>query len=504
MKSHVKLLTYCVAIVLLAGVFGDSATADNSAPVNQNNKILSDETTECLECHLEATPFVVNDWKRSKHYFNGTGCYECHQSDEANPAAYKHNGYVISTLVTPKQCSNCHPGVVEEYTNSIHSKSGLIAHNAEAKAGGNFAVIVLQMMGWEPKTVIPHGKFWKDIVNDPAWPYAGVPENLKKPNPTANDIVNIFSGFGCYSCHGTVVKIVKKSEDKVLFDLATWPMVGAGTVNPDGTTGSCVACHPFHGFKLRVVRAGIGACGRCHESEDHPNYEMYGRSLHGAMFLSQAHEWNLDSPAIKAGRDYFAPTCATCHMGAVYEGDDMIYPPTHNPASISKWKLGMWKVTLVRKAGMSDPGLPDIKFPSDGLKNRERAMAMCGQCHTKQWVANALMNGDLSMATLDHFRQIAFKVENDLQKTGLNTPADRKIVRDIGAMAARPTGIAMFHYAPGYIWWEGIYKIAFELTEWLENSVEPRLGPEYVSKYVSWIKEHKEKVEKYREKEHLK
>ena len=108
------------------------------------------------------------------------------------------------------------------------------------------------------------------------------------------------------------------------------------------------------------------------------------------------------------------------------------------------------------------------------------------------------------MATLDQLRTIAFKVESDLKAKGLNTPLDRKTVRDIGAMAVRPTEISMFHYAPGYVWWEGVYKVAFELTEWLENSVAPRLGDEYVSKYISWIKKHKEKVEAYRAKEHIK
>ncbi|WP_456439081.1 multiheme c-type cytochrome [Caldithrix abyssi] len=494
----------CVCGFMLAFVLSTSGICEQGVKdTNPPYKTFSEATTECLECHNDVSSFVVNDWKRSKHYYNGVGCYECHKTDESNPAAYEHNGYTISTLVTPNQCASCHSGIVKEYQASIHSHSGLIAQRAEASAGGNFSVIILSMLGWEPDKII-HQKFWKDVVNDPIWPYAGVPKELQTENPKIKDVVKIFANYGCYSCHGTVINVLKKTKEKVVFDFRTWPMSGAGTVNPDGSIGSCKACHPFHSFSLRVARVGRGACGRCHESEDHPNYEMYGKSMHGAAFLSQAHEWNLDSPAVKAGRDYFAPTCATCHMGAVYQGDQMLYPPTHNPAAICKWKLGMWKLTFVRKAGEPHPALPSVKYPTNGIENRKRALAMCTQCHTKQWSANALVSGDLTMSTLDNFRTIALKIEDDLKAKGLNTPLDRKTVRDIGAMAVRPTEISMFHYAPGYVWWEGVYKVAFELTEWLENSVAPRLGDDYVAQYISWIKEHKEKVDEYRNKMHIK
>jgi len=479
------------------------ANPKNPLLYSSTDKGFSEENRNCIECHMKKTPFVVKDWLRSKHFSHKVGCYDCHKSDESNPAAFEHYGYTISLLVTPKHCARCHKKIVEEYTSSIHAHSGLISQQAEAKAGGNFATIILKVLGWEEDRPIPHENTykestWEDIINDPAWKYAGVPYELQVPAPRAADVVKIFANWGCYACHGTKVTIIKKTKNKVYFDLRTWPMIGAGTINPDGTIGNCAACHPFHSFRLKIVRAGIGACGRCHESEDHPNYEMFGKSMHGAMFLSQFHEWNLDKTILKPGEDYFAPTCATCHMGAVFKGDKMIYPPTHNPASICKWKLGMWKLVFVRKPGKPHPALPSVKYPTDGLENRKRAFAVCTQCHSKQWAANCLIGGDLSIGFLDTIRRIAFEVEKELEKRGLHTPLDRKIVRNIGAMAVRPTEIAMFHYAPGYIWWDGVYKAATELVEWLESSVAPRLGVDYVSKYVPWIKEIHEKVKAYK------
>lgn len=515
MRSLIKAaMLFGIGLCLSSSVFAiPSHAAIEKADVDgmfytSTKEGFSKESRACIECHIKKTQFVVNDWKRSAHYKFKVGCYECHKSDKSNPAAYEHHGFIISTLVTPKSCAKCHPKIVKEYTASIHAHSGLIAQEAEAKAGGNFAVIVLKALGWKATRKIPHQNTygestWKDIVNDPVWIYAGVPKELQSPAPEAGAVVKIFANWGCYSCHGTKITIVKKTKDRVVFDFRTWPMQGAGTINPDGSIGNCAACHPFHSFRLKIVRAGIGACGRCHESEDHPNYEMFGKSMHGAMFLSQFNEWNLDKPILKAGVDYFAPTCDTCHMGAVFKGDKMIYAPTHNPASICKWKLGMWRLVFVRKPGKPHPALPSVKYPTDGLENRKRAFAVCTQCHTKQWAANCFVGGDLSIGFLDSLRRIAFDVEKKLEQEGLATPIDRKIVRNIGAMAVRPTEIAMFHYAPGYIWWDGVFKASTELVEWLEDSVTPRLGADYVSKYVPWIKSYEEKLKAYKESHHI-
>ena len=41
--------------------------------------------------------------------------------------------------------------------------------------------------------------------------------------------------------------------------------------------------------------------------------------------------------------------------------------------------------------------------------------------------------------------------------------------------------------------------IGSELVEWLEDSVAPRLGVDYVSKYVPWIKQIEERVKEYKE-----
>ncbi len=503
---------------------------------------LTTESQKCVSCHKEKTNFVFNEWKKSKHFQNDVGCYECHGTTKENPAAYKHMGVTISTLVSPNQCARCHPGIVEEYQNSIHAKSGLIAQGASALGGGSYWNIAASVMGWVPwdfhkgmvkepgkittigdKPLMYEGKiikdkFWDDLKNNPALKWGVYPEGCDSSKKPVKNVIQIFADWGCLWCHGTTVKILKKTETKVQFDPTTYPTGGAGRVNPDGSFGNCAACHPAHSFSLEVARSPH-TCGRCHESEDHPNFEGYQKCMHGAIYYATLHKSNYDKEEAIPGKDYNAPTCATCHMGAIYKNNKKIYNSSHDVASISMWKFGAWKTSFVRKEGKYHPVLKEIyyvvdkntgvkfvkkdtpgakkieiKYPSDGLKNRERAMAMCNQCHSKQWTANFFLSADSTIYFLDHIRQMAFDIGKELKQKGVYTPVDHITIRNIGAMAVRPTTIMLYHTAPGYIWWEGLMRTSQEFAEWVESSVTPRLGAEKTEKYLKWVKEYEKKL----------
>ena len=511
---------------------------------------LTNESKRCVSCHEDKTAFIVKEWEKSKHFKNDVGCYECHGSDKSNPAAYRHMGFTISTLVTPKQCSRCHPGIVEEYQNSIHAKSGLIAQGASAIGGGSYWNIAASVLGWVPWNfkkglvkkvgeVVTYGKrpiifkgkeivdwYWNDLKKNPALAWGSWPVGCDRARKSVKDVIQIFADWGCLWCHGATVKIKNKTKTKVQFYPETYPTGGAGRVNPDGSFGNCAACHPAHSFDLAVARSPH-TCGRCHESEDHPNFEGYLRSMHGAIYYSTKYKANYKKAAAKPGEDYFGPTCATCHMGAVYKGDKMVYKPSHDVACISMWKFGAWKTTFIRKKGQYHPvlkkvwikvdpnygvrfvkkGTPgaklvEIKYPSDGLENRKRAIAMCNQCHSKQWVGNFFLAADSVIYMLAHIRNMAFEIGDELKKAGLYTPLDHITIRNIGAMAVRPTMIMMYHTAPGYIWWEGFMRVSQEFVEWVESSIAPRLGAEKAAKYVSWIKEYERRLEEIRKKYH--
>ncbi|MCK6497937.1 MAG: hypothetical protein L6Q38_00490, partial [Nitrospira sp.] len=71
---------------------------------------VSAENKKCIDCHVAKDVGVggINDWKTSRHATKGIGCVECHRAEKGDADAYGHEGFLVSTLVTPKDCMRCH------------------------------------------------------------------------------------------------------------------------------------------------------------------------------------------------------------------------------------------------------------------------------------------------------------------------------------------------------------------------------------------------------------
>ena len=103
---------------------------------------------------------------------------------------------------------------------------------------------------------------------------------------------------------------------------------------PDGSTGSCNACHSRHKFSIAEARHPH-ACASCHLGPDHPNIEIFNNSKHGHIFNTEGTEWEWDTaPDAWEPGDYRAPTCATCHMSGIGE-----LAVTHNVSERLYWNL---------------------------------------------------------------------------------------------------------------------------------------------------------------------
>ncbi len=63
---------------------------------------LSAKTKACIECHRTENTPIYQQWGSSKHYRAKIGCYECHAAQEGDPDAFKHEGELIATIVSPK------------------------------------------------------------------------------------------------------------------------------------------------------------------------------------------------------------------------------------------------------------------------------------------------------------------------------------------------------------------------------------------------------------------
>jgi nitrate/TMAO reductase-like tetraheme cytochrome c subunit len=302
---------------------------------------LSEESAECIDCHKKQNPVIYQQWGSSKHHRANVSCYECHIAERSDPDVMKdHYGFMISILVTPKDCARCHTKEAEEFLSSHHSKAGRIL--------GSLDNVLADIVEGN-----------KDFKTQ------GTPEGASAL------LVN-----GCWQCHGSEVKILPNGQA----DPTTYPNSGIGRINPDGTEGSCHACHTRHSFSAAQARHP-DTCGKCHLGPDHPQKEIYEESKHGILFFANEDKMNMDSSKWIVGEDYWAaPTCATCHMSATKN-----QPVTHEIGARISWN-NRPPVSVRPEVSDAKMGLPGANLPWQ--TRRANMQDVCLNCHNKHWVEN--------------------------------------------------------------------------------------------------------------------
>ncbi len=224
---------------------------------------------ECIECHAKQEPGKVNDWAHGIHARSNITCLDCHQAKLTDrdardcPGTEKYRDLKISPVVTPLDCSRCHPEEEDQFAGSKHARTWTIQTNS---------------------------------IKDP-W-LKGMTNEIERAT-------------GCYACHGSNILSGELTP-------LNWPNEGCGRLNPDGSRGSCVICHTTHRFSIAEARRPEN-CGQCHLGPDHPQNEIYFESKHGKRYLAENADWRFDSApdAWEPSTDFTAPTCAACHMSGL-------------------------------------------------------------------------------------------------------------------------------------------------------------------------------------------
>jgi len=299
---------------------------------------LSEISKACIECHKETSRAIYEQWGSSKHFGANVGCYECHRAEADDPDAFEHDEYIISIIVSPKDCAECHEKEVTEFSASHHSKGGRILGSLD----NTLAEVVEGNNGFK--------------------------------TPSFPEGISAAAANGCWQCHGSEVKVL---EDGTL-DPATWPNTGIGRLNPDGSEGSCSACHARHEFSVEQARNPEN-CGKCHMGPDHPQIEIYNESKHGIAFRTHRDKMNMDSSKWVVGEDYSqAPTCATCHMSQT-----PTQPLTHDVGLRISWNN---RPVLSVRPEVSDAklGLPGAAI--DWQTRRNNMKDVCTNCHNENYV----------------------------------------------------------------------------------------------------------------------
>jgi hypothetical protein len=433
-----------------------------SIPVSSEN---------CVKCHQQASPGIIDHWKGSTHAVKGVGCVECHQAQKEDADAFDHYGALIAVVVTPRDCGRCHQTETREFLASHHARAGNILASLD--------------------------NFLAETVEG-----ARVPFNPHSPTPGREvDMVNGMASVdtGCKQCHGGKValeasggglisvddlkpdadgkptnkeilgKIKKASTGRPILAASTWPNTGIGRLNLDGSLGSCSACHSRHDFSPRRARQPEN-CGKCHLGPDHPQEEIYEESKHGVAYRDLREHMNLDAKDWILGKDYSqAPTCATCHMSANTRNGAKV---THDPGERISW-TNRPPVSLV----MDTDGKGEVVKETDPAKRRElikstwqekRAQMknVCSHCHTENYVDSFYKQyDDFVINYNEKFAKPGQKIIAVLKEQKLITPTefDEEIEwtwfylwHHEGRRARH--GASMM--APDYAHWHGMYEVA--------------------------------------------
>jgi len=418
------ILIFAIAAGLLIALPVPAQPASkSSAPQLKEYRIergISESAKGCIECHAEETRGLVGDWADSRHAHANVTCIDCHAAGPADKDVSKtHLDYEktrISAIVSPKDCSRCHPSEAAEYAKSKHA---------------NTLEIIWKIDPW-----LSHG------LN----------------NETER-------GTGCFYCHGTVVKI----EDGEL-DPATWANVGVGRINPDGSRGSCSSCHTRHKFSVAEARKPE-ACGQCHLGPDHPQIEIYQESKHGAIYSAEGHTWNYDAaPGMwTPGVDYRTPTCSVCHMSGING-----LATTHDVTERLAWET---QAPITVRPEDFKPWPAKNNWMKEREKMEKVCLACHSKTWTKGHFIRfeaAVANYN------DVYYKPAKKIIDELYEKKLldkQKPLDEKLEIDMYELwhhEGRRARFGAAMMAPDYAWWHGFYECKKRYME-IEEQAEKLL-----------------------------
>ncbi len=387
-------------------IFGFCFFVGSGSTVWGENLPVSEATEECIGCHAVFHPGIVEGWRAGRHAkmtpqkarnIEGlalkvssetipqglsqtvVGCAECHtMRSEAHADTFEHNGYQVHVVVSPDDCRTCHAEEADQYSRNLmsHAVKNLAANKV-------------------------YNQLQRTILGSPV---------RKDGNLTFTPESDLTEADGCYYCHGTTLKVEKtevRETDVGELEfpiIAGWPNQGVGRINLDGSRGSCTACHPRHQFSMAMARKP-STCKECHVGPDVPSNKVYETSKHGSLYASLHDSWDFKKTPWTIGRDFTAPTCATCHISLVVTEDgDVLNKRTHQMTDRLAWRIfGLIyahpqpkspDVSIIRNRD-NQPLPTDLSggeasaYLIDEAEQKRRTASMqttCLGCHSQSWV----------------------------------------------------------------------------------------------------------------------
>ncbi len=294
-------------------------------------------------------------------------------------------------------------------------------------------------------------------------------------------------GRGCGGCHNMGIKTEEQKKEQ--------RAKGYKYQN-----NSCDECHTRHTFSKKEA-LNPRACQQCHMGYDHPQWEMWSSSKHGARYAMKK-EGDLPEGAA-------APTCQDCHMsdGNHENRTAWGFLGVRLPLPEDKqWAAD--QVTILKALGVLDPetGKPTARLEvvkaADMARltqeawqtERDKMIKTCTKCHSESYAREQLGMGDKILQDADRLMAEAIEVVGGLYRDGIiKKPADYAFaypdflffMQTGGAEGAKNLEVshidqvlfemymkhrmrayqAFFHVNPDYAYWYGWAMLTKDLGE---------------------------------------
>ncbi|MGC1403789.1 MAG: multiheme c-type cytochrome, partial [Thermodesulfobacteriota bacterium] len=179
-------------------------------------------------------------------------------------------------------------------------------------------------------------------------------------------------------------------------------------------------------------------CSQCHKGPDVPMFEVYSVSKHGNIFLAQGKDWDFKNVPWKVGKDLTAPTCATCHVSLMTNGEgDVVAERTHQMNDRLSFRLfgliyahphpSSPDTTIIRnKAGLplpteltGEPAQAYLIDQKEQAKRRQTMQQVCLSCHSQNWVQGHFRRLDNTIRTTNQMTLTATQIMNAAWEKGL-------------------------------------------------------------------------------------
>lgn len=319
----------------------------------------------CAPCHMDYHPTIVRQFHGSAMGKEGEQnptvewepdeqilCTDCHGDNHDIIMASKGR-------VSEMTCGRCHMTIYKEHV----AEGG----HSYGPGPGNIG------LNWERNIQVPH--------------YEQMPRKVME--------------MGCDPCHA----VAEASNPRYWDEQKMQYTDGSSLQYRNG----CISCHTRHSFNLAEARKPE-ACYACHMGPDHPNYEAYMSSKHGALYATKGDQWDWTQSITEMAWD--APTCAYCHM--LYVDDDGTRRSSHNMRHKIIWGMG------TQPAGDQ---LTDITVQPENQQKRNEMVKACLQCHSENKARGYLKSADAHKLAGDALVIDARNILAGLYEDGLIEPS---------------------------------------------------------------------------------